>query len=228
VTTSQTPTLACAAASTEIDPPVGVAGRVAALDQCAAEEIVARLPELAVWPGWDRKRQHQTRLGAASILGWLAGFPGQGWQQRWICAGADADKAWLAVVPVPGRATGSHRAILTHGLAGLLLSRVVLPGYGFLVAYWANTLLRDVRRVIQPEVFEAMTARASASGMAAGRTHVGLIVLAKLLLHTGCDLEQPHVRRHRRVPRVGPAALRRAPGGRPASLGSAARHRSGS
>jgi hypothetical protein len=169
---------------------VALAGWSGRLDQYSAEGIMARLGELEVWAGWQRKRQQETMLGAAAVLEWLAGFPGQGWQQRWLEAGADAGKAWLADVPVPGRAARGHRAILTCGLTGLLLARVVAPGYGFLAGYGATSLFSETQRELQPEVFAAMTARAAATGMAPGRMHGGLIVLAKLLLHTGLDLEQ--------------------------------------
>ena len=165
-------------------------GRVGPVDRCGAEEILARLPQLAVWPDWGAERRAQTLLGAAAILGWLAGFPGEGWQQRWIHAGADAGKAWLDEVGVPGRTPGGARDVLRDGLAGLLLGRVVLPSYGFLTAYQACKLFAEVRRVIAPEVFDAMTRRATATGMAAGSTHHGLVALSKLVLHTGLDPQQ--------------------------------------
>jgi integrase len=166
--------------------------RVGRLDDYSAEQILARLPGLVTWQDWDRKRRAQTLLGAASILDWLRGFPGQGWQQRWLAAGADAGTDWLAAVPAPRPAltTRTNHAILRNGLAGLLLARVVAPSYDFLTAYWAQRLFTDARRVIQPEVFDTIGERATASGMPAGRAHVGLVVLAKLVLHTSRDLEQ--------------------------------------
>jgi integrase len=178
--------------STPVTAPVADKGEWAGRwDGCSAEEILELLAELAVWPGWGRKRQQQTLLGAAALLDWLTGFPGQGWQQRWlVAADTEVDKAWLAGVPVPGRALGTSRAILTQGLAGLLLARVIAPGYGFLAGYGANSLFTELRRVARPELFDAMAARATATGMPAGRVHVGLVVLAKLVLRTGRDLDQ--------------------------------------
>jgi site-specific recombinase XerD len=160
------------------------------MDRSGVEEILTRLPELGTWPDWGAERRGQTLLGAATILGWLTGFDGSGWQQRWIHAGADAGKAWFDEVGVPGRTTGSAREILRDGLAGLLLGRVVLPSYGFLTAYSAYKLFAEVRRVIQPEVFDAMTRRATATGMAPGSMHHGLVALSKLVLHTGLDPER--------------------------------------
>lgn len=165
-------------------------GRVGPVDRCGIAEILAMLPQLAVWPGWGVERRAQTTLGAATILGWLAGFDGDGWQQRWIHAGADAGKTWFDEVGVPGRTTGSAREVLRDGLAGLLLGRVVLPSYGFLTAYSAYKLFAEARQVIAPEVFDAMTRRATATGMATGSMHHGLVALSKLVLHTGRDPQQ--------------------------------------
>src|SRR4051812_27081965 len=166
------------------------AGRVGPVDQCGIEDILAMLPRLGTWPDWGAERRGQTLVGAATILEWLAGFDGSGWQQRWIHAGADAGKTWFDEVGVPGRTTGSAREVLRDGLAGLLLGRVVLPSYGFLTAYSAYKLFAEARRVIAPEVFDAMTRRATATGMAAGSMHHGLVALSKLVLHTGRDPQQ--------------------------------------
>src|SRR4051794_31676486 len=158
-------------------PAAAPAGRVGPMDRCGVEEILARLPQLSTWPDWGVERRGQTLLGAATILGWLAGFDGDGWQQRWIHAGADAGKAWFDEVPVPGRTAGAGREVLRDGLAGLLLSRVVLPGSGFLPAYSAYKLFAEARQVIAPGVSDAMTRRATATGMAAGAMHHGLVAL---------------------------------------------------
>jgi len=116
--------------------------RVGPMDRCGVEEILAGLPGLLTWPDWGVERRGQTLLGSATILGWLTGFAGDGWQQRWLHAGADAGKAWFDEVGVPGRTTGAAREILRDGLAGLLLGRVVLPSYEFLTAYSAYKLFQ--------------------------------------------------------------------------------------
>src|SRR3954452_17351262 len=187
---SAAPSASAAAAVVPAGDAVGVEGRVGPMDRCGVEEILAGLPGLLTWPDWGVERRGQTLLGAATILGWLTGFAGDGWQQRWLHAGADAGKAWFDEVGVPGRTTGAAREILRDGLAGLLLGRVVLPSYEFLTAYSAYKLFDEVRRVIAPEVFDAMTRRATATGMAAGSMHHGLVALSKLVLHTGREPEQ--------------------------------------
>jgi hypothetical protein len=165
--------------------------RVGPLYGYSVEEILELVARLSVWAGWDSRRQSRTRIGATALLAWLAGFPGDGWQQRWLAAAdAETSKDWLDEVPVNGRALKAIRPTLTCGLAGLLLARVVAPGYGFLATYGARSLFSEARRVIQPEVFEAMTSRAAATGMPVGRIHVGLNVLTKLVLHTGRDIER--------------------------------------
>jgi integrase len=185
IAVSVTPAPAAGEAVTAAPP-----GRVGPLDGCAAEEILHRLTALPVWPGWDATRRNQANLGASAILGWLADHEGHGWQRRWINAGADRGKTWFAEVPVPGRTTGSDREVLHDGLAALLLARAVLPSYQFITAYNAHTLFTDVRRVIQPELFQKMTRHATAAGMTSGGVHRGLVVLSKLLLHTGLELDQ--------------------------------------
>lgn len=182
--------VAAAAAAAAVAATVAAPDRVGPVDRSGIEEILDRLPELGTWPGWSAERRRQTTLGAAAILGWLDGVDGEGWQQRWTNAGADTGNDWLDEIGVEGRTDGVARDVRRDGMAGLLLGRVVLPSYRFLTAYGAYKLFGEVQRVIQPEVFETMTRRATATGMAAGAIHQGLIVLSKLLLHTGLDLEQ--------------------------------------
>lgn len=65
---------------------VAVTDRVGPVDRCGVEEILAGLAELGTWAGWGAERRGQTLLGAATILGWLTGFEGNGWQRRWTHA----------------------------------------------------------------------------------------------------------------------------------------------
>lgn len=154
---------------------------------------MALLPQLAVWQAWSPKRRAQACRGARAILGWLAAFPGQGWQQRWHAASADAGVDWLRAVPLtsPGAASsGNPRGTSHNGLAGLLLCRAVLPSYPVLAEYAAQTLFTEARRVFQPDIFATMTGHAAASGMPGHRIHDGLNVITKLVLHTGLDIRQ--------------------------------------
>jgi hypothetical protein len=72
-------------------------------------------------------------------------------------------------------------------LTALLLTRVILPAYDFLAAYRASGLLVDVRRVVAPETFGRIEAHAAATNMTPRIRDKALIVLSKLLLHTGYD-----------------------------------------
>jgi hypothetical protein len=167
------------------------AARTGPADACAAEEIMELLPRLPVWQDWDARRRAQARRGAAAILRWLAAFPGAGWQQRWLAAGADAGLDWLHAVPLGGgQPPGpvSQRETSRNGLAGLLLCRAVLPGCQLLAGYQAQTLFADARRVIQPDTFAEITGHAAAAGMPRHRAHAGLTVITKLALHTGRDV----------------------------------------
>jgi site-specific recombinase XerD len=165
--------------------------RTGPADACPADQVMELLPRLPVWQDWDARRRAQARRGAAAILGWLAAFPGAGWQQRWQGAGAGAGLDWLHAVPLGGRQPASpvgQRETSRNGLAGLLLCRAVLPSYQTLAGYQAQTLFAGARRVIQPDTFAKITSHAAAAGMPPHLAHAGLTVITKLALHTGRDV----------------------------------------
>ncbi|MDO0929842.1 hypothetical protein QQY24_32535 [Streptomyces sp. TG1A-8] len=162
--------------------------------------------------GYADKRRRDLVLGTAAILEWLLTHPGDGWQQRWLAAGADTDLDWLNAVPPGPQPTMRRRRERTLvGVASLLLTQVVLPSYDFLTAYNSASLFREVRKSVQPEVFDRMIRQASETSMLERRVTKGLNVLAKLVLRggrgpaqlTGEDFEgfrQWAVRRDGRIP----------------------------
>ncbi|MEV8057194.1 site-specific integrase [Streptomyces antimycoticus] len=160
-------------------------------EQSSAEEILQLAIEHAERMGYSDKRKRDLRRGVPIILEWLRSHPGDGWQQRWLASGADADLDWLNTLP-PGAKTGvvHRRATNIAAMASLLLTRVVLPSHDFLASYNSLTLFRDVWRTIQPEVFDRVIRQAREDGMAERRMNEGLNVLSKLVLRTGRDLEQ--------------------------------------
>ncbi|MFC9964324.1 tyrosine-type recombinase/integrase [Nocardia ignorata] len=66
------------------------------------------------------------------VLEWLAEYPGEDWEQRWLASGADsAPRAWARQLQQQGRVT---RAVDGHGaLTALILARVIRPSYSFLL-----------------------------------------------------------------------------------------------
>jgi integrase len=157
-------------------------------DQLTIVGVLALLPQLQSWSGLDAREQTRRLCGAEAILTWLLTFPGQGWQQRWQAAGADADTRWIAAVPFDqSRSAAERRVAITGGINGLLLCRVVLPTYQFLAAFRPLRLYENVRQVFQPELFARMQQTAAAAGMRTRDIAGGLAVISKIVLHTGHD-----------------------------------------
>jgi integrase len=160
--------------------------RVGPVDGLAADDIVALLPLLPTWHRPRTRDDQARRRGARAILDWLLAFPGDGWQQRWVTSGADRDMSWLDSVIIDGpRTPMARRGILTGGLNGLLLCRVVLPSYEFLNAYRAQLLYRHARRVFDPELFARLEQAGRDSAMRPAHVAAGLTAIAKMVLHTG-------------------------------------------
>jgi len=151
---------------------------------------------LAGFPAWQqdtasRRNQHHRRMrGAAAVLDWLLTHPGEGWQERWLAAGAGNGTAWIAQIAAAGAAGGkARRTTICAGVSALLVCRVVLPGYAFINAYHP-TGLRNFHRLWPPEVFARMDTAAAAHGMDQAQKPDGLCVITKVVLHTGKDIGQ--------------------------------------
>ncbi|MGH3814417.1 MAG: site-specific integrase, partial [Pseudonocardiaceae bacterium] len=67
---------------------------VGPVDRLAAGDVLALLPLLPTWPLKAKDSSPRLR-GARTILSWLLTHPGQGWQQRWLAAGADQGTGWI-------------------------------------------------------------------------------------------------------------------------------------
>ncbi|MFJ8819161.1 tyrosine-type recombinase/integrase [Amycolatopsis thermoflava] len=76
---------------------------------------------------------------ARRLLGWLAGFPGRDWEQRWLASGADeAPRSWVDHAVAAGVAGHGYR--VGAALSWLLLGRVLRPSYSFLLNTHFSTL----------------------------------------------------------------------------------------
>lgn len=131
------------------------------------------------------------RRGARLVLAWLASMPGEGWQDRWLTAGADAGLGWVDQLTVddPRGKRHKHQEVML-GLSGLMLCRLVQPSYAFLTGYRAVKLFTHVQTAVSPEVFARVHAAAQQRAMTGDQTKQALTVLAKMVLHTGNDLDQ--------------------------------------
>src|SRR5216110_2726813 len=99
------------------------------VDSLPTTDILALLPKLPTWPQKTAHSSPKLR-GAKVILDWLLTYPGGGWQDRWLAAGADRGTDWIdeIIADVP-RTPVVKRNGTVGGLNSLLLCRVVLPSY---------------------------------------------------------------------------------------------------
>src|SRR3954453_17101122 len=120
--------------------------------------------------GWLRRRR-----GIHSVLSWLASYPGDTWQARWLASGADAmgNADWVApALPSrPGR--GGDGVTVTSVLrvcAQVLVSAdVIRPSLGWILPPRApQNLVALMPRLRDPAGFAELTALCETSG--AGRT----------------------------------------------------------
>jgi hypothetical protein len=160
------------------------------VDHLPASEILAMLPSLPIWPPNAAHSSPKLR-GARVILDWLLTYPGKGWQERWLAADADHGTDWVdEIVADDPRVPEVKRGATIGGLNCLLLCRVVLPSYKFLTAYNACLLFRHAQQVFQPELFARMRQAALDCGMQLRHTREGLATIAKMVVHTGRDVDQ--------------------------------------
>ncbi|MGW9389170.1 tyrosine-type recombinase/integrase [Streptomyces globisporus] len=141
--------------------------------------------------GYSSDRCRDLRLGSQGILDWLSSYPGEGWQQRWIAAGADSSLDWLNTLPRGSPAAVNRRRAVTRvGLISLLLNRVVLPAYDFLAVFSSGCLFQEAQRTFQPDLVTEMAKRSAAAGMPPRRLEQGMNALSKMVLHTGKNFDQ--------------------------------------
>jgi hypothetical protein len=80
--------------------------------------------------------QRTRRLGVLSVVGWLQQQPGDSWQDRWRCSGAESRSDWrdlLATNPPAGRTEDRRLDRLSPGLLVLICADVIRPSLSWLV-----------------------------------------------------------------------------------------------
>ncbi|HEX2298020.1 MAG TPA: hypothetical protein VHH34_05795 [Pseudonocardiaceae bacterium] len=158
------------------------------LDEGSIEDILARLAALPVWPK-RRQDQLQCLRGARVVLEWLATHPGTGWQDRWGSAGCDAGIGWVEALTAADRRACALQETRA-GLSMLLLARLVAPSYVFLADYQPYNLYLHVQQVHRPEVFTRMRQAGPGLGLHERQLESGLRLLARIVLHTGREVDQ--------------------------------------
>jgi hypothetical protein len=124
----------------------------------------------------------ETRVrGLAWFLDWLAGQPGDTWQQRWMASGADAAGGSWRQAPIAwrqerGRESRWLRAELSGALVVAICGDLIRPSLSCLVAGAAGkgSLTRNLARTRDPQGFARLQAQCDAdphlSGMAVSLT----------------------------------------------------------
>ena len=170
---------------------IDVSGRVGPVDRLASGEVLDLLRALPVWPQVGMRARYLRIAGAGRVLDWLLGYPGDGWQDRWVAAGADEDRDRIdqAVAGDPRAYTTKHKEVVS-GLCLLLLCRVVLPSHRFLATHNAQHLFSYVRQVFRPDLFAKIEENATKIGVSPRRRAEALSLICKIVLNTGRDVDQ--------------------------------------
>ncbi|MGE0346613.1 MAG: tyrosine-type recombinase/integrase [Gemmatimonadales bacterium] len=169
------------------------------LDHASAAELVAMTSTVRNWPVTDRgidrgRNADATRRGAGKILAWLAGFPGEGWQDRWLTARGDHDGWIIGLLPERQRSGPNitrAQAELRTGLTWLLVSGVIRPDYTLFVRLKTPAVFEVFGLVHDAETFARVGGHHGSPCQVEGVTAApatltrARITLIKILLHTG-------------------------------------------
>lgn len=167
--------------------------RVGPFDHLAVDEVLARFALLPIWASTTDPRKRYQIDGARTILEWLHTFPGDGWQRRWVAAGADDGTEWITgLVAVDGSdlSNARKRERLLRGVAGLLQCRIVLPGYRFLYSYKANALFEQCGQAFRPDLFAKIDAAAESLAIPRKQRAEAVKTITKMVVHTGRDVDE--------------------------------------
>jgi site-specific recombinase XerD len=171
---------------------IGDGDGVGPFDHLTIDDVLTAIPLLPTWAATTEPRKRYQIDGARTILEWLRTFPGDGWQQRWIAAGADEGTGWITCLVAHDASdlSDAHkRERLLRGVAGLLLCRIVLPSYRFLHSYKANALFEQCRQVFRPDLFAKIDAAAESLAIPRKQRAEAVKTITKMVVHTGRDVD---------------------------------------
>jgi integrase len=131
---------------------------------------------------WQRERWRRTEA-MTIVLDWLEGFPGDGWQDRWLLSGSDEQgRSWG-----PAGLTARWRNRLTTGLGVLIVLRAVRPGYPWLSASRLLGVYDSYRRHNQAQAFTELASLAGQRGVTEHEAEA-LNALTRMVIVTRKDL----------------------------------------
>jgi integrase len=141
-------------------------------------------------PGAGRKEQQRRRAGVELLLGWLAGFEGDNWQQRWLASKADdAGSAWTDLCPSSGLSGADGRGRLTGAIGRLILLDAIRPSYGWLYQVRSGAFFGQFRDWRDPSGFAALDPFCDANPrFTSGDRRGAYVQLARILIHNGGQL----------------------------------------
>ena len=138
------------------------------------EETLERLTSPPFVPAFKATRQMRRR-GVVKLLRWLASFPGDTWQQRWLASGAEnhPGAGWL-VLPAGwlherGQASSCDRNDLLAGLLIAVCADVIRPGLPWMLTRFHPFLASVMAVTRDPEGFDRLR-ELTGPGMAARAT----------------------------------------------------------
>ena len=123
------------------------------------DEVLHRL-DTAVFRADHRKTQVPRLRGARKFLDWLATFPGNTWQQRWLASGQEelsgAQWARLPTEWLTEQRESAHTGILGSGLFMLICADVIRPSTAWLISRGSCTLVTGMANYRDGDGFAAV------------------------------------------------------------------------
>jgi hypothetical protein len=115
------------------------------------------------------KGQARQQFGLRLLLDWLASYPGDTWQDRWLASGADADgTSWRQVsaswLSGHGHHTATRRELLARAVVTAITADLVRPSPAWLAAanFRKGALVNVLAQCRDPEGFGRLQTACSA------------------------------------------------------------------
>ncbi|MFD4946394.1 tyrosine-type recombinase/integrase [Streptomyces sp. NPDC058409] len=157
----------------------------------SAEEVVRRLTAPPFLPA-AKATQAGRRRGVAKMLDWLASLPGDTWQERWACSGAEdlpgADWTELPLLFLSqqaGSPASYVRADLSTGLLLLIAGDVIRPSLPWMLTRTHRYLATIMAEVRDPDGFEQLVQLTAAQPHSSKDAQIAATRIAVLLACKG-------------------------------------------
>lgn len=147
-------------------------------------ELEALVAQHTAQYGDGRTARRLRSVGIRVLMDWLEQSDGTTWQARWEALGEPAAD-WLADA---GAHTRTVRTAATMALQVLMLAGVIRPSYAWLLRTRNHRLYANLRTTVACEAFATLLAAVPTSGMSGSSVRQGLLVLGRVMVHTGTPL----------------------------------------